>query len=170
MPATCIQSKRLQTADSLRDWRAKLRLLQVPVCATNGVFDLITACHVGFFELVNAQHREALLLVGVNDDASVRELKGQRRPINPQMDRLTVVAALECVDYVYLFSGKRATEFLKLAEPDVWIKGGYRTDTLDPDEADAVKACGGKIELIPLLHGRSTTDIIERIKNEQSDY
>src|SRR5437016_4972876 len=135
MQDNCIQSgKWIRDLDHLRACRIEWRMGGKSVCATNGVFDILHLGHVQFLRqckalatarMTNILHwYRGLLLVGVNDDASVRELKGPGRPVNPAFDRLDVLAELECVNYVCLFSGKRATEFLAAAQPDIWVKAG----------------------------------------------
>jgi rfaE bifunctional protein nucleotidyltransferase chain/domain len=102
--------------------------------------------------------------VGVNGDRAVRELKGGGRPINAEDDRAAVVAALACVDRVVVFRETRAVRFLRLAQPDVYVKGGdYTLESLDPEERQVVQQAGGRIELIPMVPGKSTTGLIARM-------
>src|SRR2546421_5409499 len=100
------------------------------IVATNGCFDLL---HVGHVRYLNAARaRGDALIVGINGDESVRNLKAVGRPVNNQNDRAEIVAALECVDLVAIFPEMRATGFLELAAPDVYVKGGdYNQDTLN---------------------------------------
>jgi rfaE bifunctional protein nucleotidyltransferase chain/domain len=103
--------------------------------------------------------------VGLNADVSIKDLKGPNRPINVEGDRAQILAALRCVDAVTLFPEVRATNLLKVAQPDVYVKGGdYTLETLNPEERAVVQAAGAKIVFIPFLEGRSTTSIIERSK------
>ena len=105
------------------------------------------------------------MLVGLNSDASVRALKGPGRPVNQEQDRALVMAALESVDAVVVFSEVRATEFLRVSEPDIYVKGGdYTLDTLDPQERLAVERAGGRIVLIPMVAGKSTTRLLTQLK------
>lgn len=137
-------------------WRGSL-------VATNGCFDILHAGHVDYLE--KARSLGDRLLVGVNDDASVRALKGEGRPINREFDRLQVLAALECVDHVCLFSGTLACEFLATAMPHIWVKGGdYTPDSLNADEREWVIGGGGKIVIIPVVRAVSTTLLLERTK------
>jgi len=104
------------------------------------------------------------LLVGLNADVSVRELKGSSRPLNCEQDRALVLAALESVSAVCIFGETRATQFLAAAQPDVYVKGGdYSLETLDPDERAAVEQCGGRIEIIPFVAGKSNTRLLEQL-------
>jgi rfaE bifunctional protein nucleotidyltransferase chain/domain len=91
-------------------------------------------------------------------------LKGPNRPINQEIDRALVLAALESVDRVFIFPEKAATNFLSLAQPDIYIKGGdYTLETLNQDERRTVESGGGKIIIIPFVPGKSTTGILEKI-------
>jgi D-glycero-beta-D-manno-heptose 1-phosphate adenylyltransferase len=148
--------------DKLPAWRATLRATGKRLVVTNGCFDLLHLGHVTYLETARS-HGDALL-VGLNSDASVRQLKGPERPLNPEEDRAAVLAALESVDGVCLFSDKTATRFLAAAQPDVYIKGGdYTLDTLNQDERRAVEQGGGRIVIIPLVPGRSTTALLQKI-------
>ena len=94
----------------------------------------------------------------------MRQLKGEGRPLNQEEDRALVLAALESVGAVTVFPEKRAENFLRLAKPDVYIKGGdYTPETLDADERAAVESGGGEVVIIPFVPGKSTTSIIERM-------
>ena len=129
---------------------------------TNGCFDLLHAGHVHY--LAQAKEQGDCLLIGLNGDQSVSELKGPTRPINPEGDRALVLAALASVDAVCVFAEKRATRFLEKVQPDTYVKGGdYTLETLDADERQAVLSHGGSIVFIPFLEGRSTTQIIHRM-------
>ena len=131
--------------------------------ATNGCFDLLHVGHVRFLQ--EAKKRGDLLIVGVNGDRSVRELKGEGRPVNGEADRAEVVAGLGCVDAVVIFSEKRATEFLRAVRPEVYVKGGdYQADQLDKDEVVAVKEGGGEVQVLALTPGRSTTAVLKKLK------
>jgi len=105
------------------------------------------------------------LVVGVNGDGSVRELKGAGRPVNGEADRAEVVAGLGCVDGVVIFPEKRATEFLRLVKPEVYVKGGdYEVGQLDADEVSVVKEGGGRVEILPLTPGRSTSAVLQKLQ------
>jgi len=133
------------------------------VVATNGCFDLLHVGHVRFLQ--EAKKRGDLLIVGVNGDRSVRELKGEGRPVNGEVDRAEVVAGLGCVDAVVIFPEKRATEFLRAVRPEVYVKGGdYQADQLDKDEVVAVKDGGGEVQVLALTPGRSTTAVLKKLK------
>ena len=154
--------ERIVSIGSLSDWRRALRNSGKRLVVTNGCFDLLHVGHITYLEA--ARDEGGALLVGVNGDDSVRALKGSGRPINPAWDRAAVLAALRCVDGVCVFPESRATGFLTLAQPDVYAKGGdYTRETLDPEERSAVEQAGGRIVILPLVPGKSTTSVIERI-------
>lgn len=148
--------------DRLPAWRAELRDARQKLAVTNGCFDLLHAGHVAYLQA--ARQLGDLLLVGVNSDAAVRTLKGPTRPVNSESDRAFVLAALQCVDAVCIFPEARAARFLERAQPDIYVKGGdYTLETLNPEERRVVEAAGGKIILIPLVPGKSTTALIQRL-------
>ena len=148
--------------EKLPVWRAAVRARGIKLVVTNGCFDLLHPGHVTYLETAR-NHGDALLL-GLNSDDSTRQLKGEGRPVNPEADRAVVVAALESVDGVCIFSDKTATRFLAAAQPDVYVKGGdYTLDTLNPDERRAVESAGGKIVIIPFVTGKSTTGLLAKI-------
>ena len=129
---------------------------------TNGCFDLLHLGHVTYLEA--ARNQGSLLLVGLNSDESERQLKGPLRPVMPQEDRAGVLAALESVDAVCIFNERTAMRFLAAAQPDVYVKGGdYSLETLNQDERRTVEAAGGRIVVLPLVPGRSTTAVLEKI-------
>lgn len=124
------------------------------------MFDLL---HPGHVDLLTAARAAGdALVVGVNTDDSVRRLKGPTRPVKKEADRVYVLAALECVDQVVTFSEDTPLELVKRLRPDVIVKGGdYAEDTIVG--ADEVKSWGGRVVVVPLTPGQSTTRIIERM-------
>lgn len=148
--------------DRLPEWRQRIRAAGKKLVVTNGVFDLLHLGHVTYLE--TARNFGDALLVGINGDAAVRELKGQGRPVNGETDRAAVLAALESVSGVCIFPETTMTGFLAAAAPDIYVKGGdYTLDTLNPAERRAVEAAGGKIKIIPFVPGKSTTALLEKI-------
>jgi rfaE bifunctional protein nucleotidyltransferase chain/domain len=128
---------------------------------TNGVFDILHVGHVRYLQAARALGDA--LLVGINADASVRRLKGPTRPINPENERAEVVAALACVDGVCVFTEDRPDALIAAVRPDIHAKGG---DYESPDallETPLVRALGGNVVILPLVPGRSTTRLVERI-------
>ena len=130
---------------------------------TNGCFDLLHTGHARYLQ--QARELGDALIVAVNSDRSVRELKGPDRPINGELDRSEVLAALRCVDYVTIFEGMRVTDVIRSLHPAIYAKGGdYTLETLDSGERAALEEVGAEIRLLPLVPGRSTTGILERTK------
>ena len=129
---------------------------------TNGVFDVLHRGHVDY--LARARALGDALVVAVNSDASVRRLgKGADRPVNPEDDRAYVIAGLEAVDWVTVFDEDTPRELVAALLPDVLVKGGdYTRDTIVG--AEEVEAAGGRVEVIPLVPGRSTTQILQRVR------
>jgi D-glycero-beta-D-manno-heptose 1-phosphate adenylyltransferase len=147
----------------LEQWRQGVRLSGRRLVVTNGCFDLLHAGHVKY--LREAREQGDMLLVGLNGDESVRALKGPSRPVNNEIDRANILAALRCVDAVCVFPEPRAISFLALAKPDVYVKGGdYTLETLNQEERSVVQSAGAEIVFIPFLEGRSTTSILQRSK------
>jgi rfaE bifunctional protein nucleotidyltransferase chain/domain len=148
---------------ALPQWREQIRATGRRLVVTNGCFDLLHAGHVAYLETARAQGD--LLLVGLNGDESVRQLKGPSRPLNSESDRAVVLAALACVDAVSIFPDVRAVSFLGLSQPDVWVKGGdYTLETVNADERRAVEKGGGRIVFVPFVTGKSTTSLVEKIQ------
>ena len=140
----------------------KLRAAGKKIVATNGCFDLLHAGHVRYLKAARA--RGDALIVGINGDQSVRELKGAGRPVNNENDRAEILAALDCVDLVTIFPEIRATRFLEIATPDVYVKGGdYNQDTLNAEERQVLQKIGAKIDIVPFERGYSTSDLLARL-------
>jgi rfaE bifunctional protein nucleotidyltransferase chain/domain len=129
---------------------------------TNGVFDVLHRGHVTYLQ--QARALGAALVVAVNSDASARQLgKGPDRPLNIEMDRALVVAALQAVDHVVLFDEATPCEMIERIRPDVYVKGGdYDVDRLR--ETELVRGWGGRAVAIPFVDGYSTSGLVERIR------
>jgi len=154
--------KKIIPLSRLSRWRAALRRKGKKLAVTNGCFDLLHVGHVTYLQA--ARERGDALLVGLNGDQSVRQLKGRGRPVQPEKDRAAILAALEAVDAVCIFPEKRATRFLARARPDVYVKGGdYTVDTLDQTERRTVEGAGGRIAILPFVPGRSTSSLLKKI-------
>ena len=148
--------------DILPEWRKVLRTTGKKLVVTNGCFDILHLGHVTYLE--NSRNFGDALLLGVNSDVAVRGLKGPGRPVNSETDRASVLAALQSVDGVCIFTDTAATKFLAAAQPDIYAKGGdYTLETLNQDERRAVESAGGKIVLVPFVPGKSTTNLLEKI-------
>ncbi len=134
------------------------------IVATNGCFDILHAGHVAYLEA--AKEQGDLLIVGLNDDDSVRELKGPNRPINCLEDRARVLASVRYVDLVVILHEKRAQEFIKAVQPDIYVKGGdYTLDSLPECEQLLLEENTLNVVILPQLTGRSTTNIVEKVIN-----
>ncbi len=128
---------------------------------TNGVFDLLHPGHVRYLQ--EARALGDLLIVGLNADESVRRNKGPQRPINPQDERAELLAALQCVDGVVIFSEDTPADIIGLVQPDILVKGSdWAEDRIVG--RDTVEARGGRVVRIPVEQGYSTTSLIERIR------
>lgn len=151
---------KVRTAEELIPELAAHRSRGRTVAFTNGCFDVLHAGHVSY--LRSAASFADLLVVAVNDDDSIRRLKGPTRPVNPLDDRLLVLSELSCIAYVVPFSTDTPLPLIEAVQPSVLVKGAdYTRDTVVG--ADAVEAAGGRVELVPLVEGRSTTNILRRI-------
>ena len=155
---------KILSLDALPGWRSALRVQGKRLVVTNGCFDILHAGHVTYLDA--ARQQGDALLVGLNNDASVRQLKGEKRPINSEADRAAVLAALQAVDAVCIFPEIRATRFLALAQPDIYVKGGdFSVEELPKEEREIVTSFGGKIVTIGFVPGKSTTALQEKISN-----
>jgi len=151
---------RIVSLQEARAMRERVASQGGKVVFTNGCFDLL---HVGHVRCLKEARRQGdLLIVGLNDDQSTRRLKGPRRPFVVQEDRAEIVAALEHVDCVVLFSEATAERLVSSLKPDVYVKGGnYAVEELP--EAKVVAEYGGKVHLTSVTQGHSTTDLISTI-------
>jgi D-glycero-beta-D-manno-heptose 1-phosphate adenylyltransferase len=148
--------------DQLPQWRAAYRQRGQKLVVTNGCFDLLHLGHVTYLE--SARNQGDALLIGVNSDEAVRQLKGPTRPVNSEFDRAAVLAALQSADGVCIFEEKRATRFLECSQPDIYVKGGdYTIATIDQEERRLVEQMGGRIVIVPIVPGKSTTVMLEKI-------
>jgi len=151
---------RVVSREELIAVRRDARKGELAVVFTNGCFDLIHPGHIDLLE--KAAALGDLLVVGLNTDRSVTELKGPCRPVTPEDDRARVLAALEMVDYVCLFDEDTPAELIAALVPDVLVKGGdYGLDEIVGRET--VEGAGGRVVVVPLTEGYSTTDLIDSI-------
>ena len=136
------------------------KLKDKKIVFTNGCFDIIHVGHVRY--LTTAKNFGDVLIVGLNTDESVKKLKGATRPINNQDDRAEVLSGLKAVDHVIFFGENTAENLISELQPDIYVKGGdYTLETLP--EAKIVQAYGGRVEIVNLVAGKSTTNIIKKI-------
>ena len=148
---------RIQTIDKVRHWKESGE----KIVFTNGCFDILHSGHI--YLLREAKNLGDRLLIGLNSNQSVQNLKGPVRPFNPEDTRATVLESLSMVDGVTIFQEDTPYELVKKIIPHVLVKGGdYSIENVVG--ADTVRASGGKVVLIPILKGYSTSDIITRIR------
>jgi len=131
------------------------------IAATNGCFDILHIGHVRY--LSQAKAFADVLIVLVNSDKSVKKLKGETRPLNGENDRAEVLEALKSVDYTVIFDENSPIELLLKVKPDVYAKGGDYTIENLPEAPELLKA-GIRIEFVPFVSGKSTTSVIEKMK------
>jgi len=151
---------KILTRGALQVERDRLREAGRTVVFTNGCFDILHPGHVSY--LAFARRQGDCLVVGLNSDASVQRGKGPARPIVPQDERAVVLAALESVDYVVIFDEDEPADLVRAVLPDVLVKGEDWAHYVSG--RDTVEQHGGKVVLAPLVQGRSTTNIIEKIR------
>lgn len=155
---------KLQNSDELAEVRTRIHQEGRRLVFTNGCFDLLHVGHVRYLQAARALGDA--LLVAVNGDASVRALKGPDRPINSEHDRTEVLAALECVDFLTIFESARVSALVRAIQPHIYAKGGdYTVESLDSGERAALAEVGAEIRILPLVPGRSTTRVVERLRS-----
>ncbi len=139
----------------------KLKSEGKKIVFTNGCFDILHAGHVRY--LNKARKLGNILIVGLNSDSSIKKIKGKNRPVNNQHDRVEVLSALESVDYIVIFNEETPENIIKLILPDILVKGSDWKGR-DVAGADIVRKNGGRVSFVPVLPGRSTSGIIEKIR------
>ncbi len=153
-------TKKIKLRQELKAIVQNLRNEGAKIVFTNGCFDLLHLGHVRY--LSQAKKLGDVLVVGLNTDNSVSKLKGKDRPYLSEMERAEILASLECVDYVCLFSELRPDNLIRIVRPDFHVKGGdYKINKLP--EKKLVESLGGQVTVIPPIKGKSTTNIVERI-------
>jgi D-beta-D-heptose 7-phosphate kinase/D-beta-D-heptose 1-phosphate adenosyltransferase len=153
-------TNKIKTVKELRPLLAILRAAGKKIVFTNGCFDLIHTGHTRYLSL--ARSLGDVLVVAVNSDSSVRTIKGEKRPLNSEAERMETLAALECVDFVVLFDEPDPHRIISDIEPDVLVKGGdWPIEKIIGREV--VEARGGKVVNVPYIEGSSTTGIIEKV-------
>lgn len=153
-------NKKIVTLKQLITIVNRLKKQNKKIVTTNGVFDILHLGHVKYLE--DAKKLGDVLIVGVNTDASVKQIKGDDRPINDEKSRIGVLAGLESVDYVLLFNEKNPRKWLSEIKPDIHVKAGdYKLSQIV--EKDAVERNSGKVIIVKLHYGYSTTSLIDKI-------
>lgn len=157
---------KIKSADSLKRLLTAGKRRGQKFVFTNGCFDILHKGHVSYLQ--EARRTGTQLIVALNSDESVKRLKGPERPINPLADRLEVIAALECVDYVTWFEEDTPLNVILKVRPDVLVKGGdWKIDQIVGGKE--VVSWGGKVKSLQFVEGRSTTRIIEKAKGRISE-
>lgn len=157
--------RNLLTLHTLTSTLTKLRRAKKKVVFTNGVFDIVHRGHVEY--LRKAKAYGDVLIVGMNSDSSVFRLKGPSRPIQIQMDRAAILLNMRPVDYVFIFGDDTPEKLIHQVRPDVLVKGAdYNEEQIVG--ADFVKSYGGKVRRIRLTPGRSTSEILKKLKQVKS--
>jgi rfaE bifunctional protein nucleotidyltransferase chain/domain len=147
--------------EALKTELSRLRREGRKIVFTNGCFDILHVGHVRYLQA--AREIGDVLVLALNSDSSVRSIKGEKRPLIPEQERAVVVAALESVDYVTVFSESTPLALIEYLQPDVLVKGGdWAADQVVGREA--VAQWGGQVVIIPSIKGASTTNIVEKIK------
>lgn len=135
------------------------------IVLTNGCFDWFHAGHVLYLQA--ARELGDILVVAVNSDRAVRELKGEGRPLCSEWARCHVLAGLECVSYVTVFDDVSATAVIRAFAPDVWVKGGdLSLETIPQDQRQALEEMGTEIRFVPVLEGYSTTALVQKAREQ----
>jgi len=147
---------------TLKDKLEELRIKGKKIAFTNGCFDILHVGHVRY--LREAKKTADVLVLALNSDSSVRLLKGEERPLVPEKERAEILAALEFIDFVTIFEELTPLELINYLKPDILIKGGDW-----PEEKivgrEEIKGWGGRVAIIPEVEGKSTTNIVEKIKD-----
>ena len=156
--------EKLITLQQLQSIVAGLKEQRQKVVWTNGCFDILHVGHVTYLE--QAKALGDLLIMGLNSDASIKILKGGNRPIFNEIERATVLNAIVYVDYITTFDAPSPRKILQQLKPDFYVKGGdYTIDTIDQLERRSIESYGGKIIILPIKKGVSTTNIIKKIES-----
>ena len=159
-------NSKIKTIDEAREELQDCKQMDKKIVFTNGCFDILHSGHVQYLE--DAKTEGDILLVALNSDISVKSIKGPKRPINPQLDRMKVVAALESVDIVVCFDEDTPLEIIKVLLPDVLVKGGdWQVD--DIVGSDVVIDNGGEVKSIAFRKGFSTTGLIDKIRQSNDE-
>lgn len=153
--------KKLLKAETLAATVQSLKEQGKRIVTTNGCFDILHLGHVRYLQ--EAKKLGDVLILGLNSDASVKKLKGEGRPINNELARAEVLAALECIDYVVVFGEDTPEKLLSVIRPKIHVKGGDYT-IQDLPEAKVVEAGGGEVRVVSLVPGQSTTRLIKTIR------
>jgi rfaE bifunctional protein nucleotidyltransferase chain/domain len=153
--------KKILSWEALKNEVEQRRRRGEKIAFTNGCFDILHVGHVRY--LGEARKTGDLLILALNSDASVRAIKGEKRPLVPEQERAEVVASLAAVDYVTLFDETTPLKLIEYLRPDCLVKGGDWSEEAVVGR-DSVRSWGGRVVLIPVVEGASTTNIVEKIR------
>lgn len=154
----------LASRTAAAEWASRARASGQRVVFTNGVFDLLHPGHIRYLQAARAEGDA--LIVAINSDRSVSAIKGPTRPLTPEAERAEILGALACVNAVVVFDEETPAEIIRAVQPDVLVKGADWA----PDKIvgrDTVEAHGGKVILMPVEQGWSTSSIVEKIRNHK---
>lgn len=154
---------KIKTVDEIKLWRETLNSPKKRLVMTNGCFDILHRGHIEY--LIKSREKGDLLVVALNSDDSIRQLKGPKRPINKQDDRATLLATFFFVDVVTIFNSLRCYSLINEIKPEFYVKGGvYNINLLNSSEKNALLRCNAKIEFINLINRYSTSSILSKEK------
>ncbi len=154
-------SRKIKKIEELVEISERLKKEGKVIVTTNGCFDILHCAHINLIE--RARAKGDLLIVLVNSDSSVRKLKGDKRPVIPENERVRILAALGAVDYVGVFDEETPLNILEKIRPDVHVKGGSSNKKLLLEEKSLLEAWGCKHIILPIEKGFSTTNIIDKV-------
>ena len=157
--------KKIKTGKNLIKWRESLKKENKKLVFTNGCFDILHRGHTEY--LMKARLKGDALIVMLNSDQSVKNLKGPNRPINDEYSRAFVLSCLYFVDAVSIFNSTTCVESIHTIKPDIYIKGAdYDLETINKEERTALEQCGTSIEFIDFTEGFSTTSTLEALESK----
>ena len=158
--------EKIKTLSEIAEISEEAKSQGITVVTTNGSFDILHPGHIlNLYEAKKAGGENSILIVGMNSDSSVRGYKGPKRPINSQEDRAVTLSGMEYVDYVTIFEERLPNRFLEAVKPNIHCKGGEYTRKTMP-EWEVVERFGGRVHLIEMRDGYSTTSVVEKLKKE----
>jgi len=155
-----LKGNKIKTEKELKEIISAFKQHKITTVFTNGCFDILHVGHIRYLQ--EAKTLGDVLIVAVNTDSSVKQFKGDKRPIVPEKERAEMVAALACVDFVVLFSDRLPSRILSELKPDIDVKGGDYTIDKMP-EASVVQGYGGQIKILKEIKGKATTNIIKKV-------
>ena len=155
---------KIKNIEELKNIVDKLKGQNKKIITTNGVFDILHIGHIRYLQ--EAKKLGDILIIAVNSDSSTKQIKGTKRPLNNEDDRMEALAALQCVDYVVIFDQEDPKKILEEIRPDIHVKGG----DYDPKnfkqmpEAEIINKYGGEVKIVSLFNRKSTTNVINKIR------